>query len=148
MEQVVESDRSCCTKVGFSVDKSNFLKSRISLRRLGKLKQIDNRFAVYGRNSVRKLFARHIQPFCSLRATSGHFEFCAPHKASSSGLVALIGTSPFPRRPHQNPFTFTTSHALLHRMRNNRIQQNLQYLTHIGWNSFLRAPFYPVNLTV
>ena len=68
----------------------------------------------YGRNSVRKLFARHIQPFCSLRATSGHFEFCAAHKANSSGLAALIGTSPFPRRSHQNSFIFTTSHVLLH----------------------------------
>ena len=105
-------------------------------------------FSVLARTSNRELFARHTQPFCSLRATSGHFEFCAPHKASSSGLAALIGTSPFPRRPHQNSFTFTTSHALLHRMRKNRIQPNSQYSTHIGWNSFLRAPFYPVNLTV
>ena len=85
-------------------------------------------FAWYGRNSVRKLFARHIQLFCSLRATSGHFEFCAPHKANSSGLAALIGTGPFPRRPHQNSFTFTTSHALLHHMRHNRIQQKLTIL--------------------
>ena len=84
-----------------------------------------------------------------LRDTSSHFAVCAPHqavlsfarhiKANSSGLAALIGTSPFPRRPHQNSFIFTTTHALLHRMWHNRIQWNLQYLAHIGWDSFLRA---------
>ena len=33
------------------------------------------------RNSVRKLFARRIKPFCSLRGTSSHFAVCAAHHA-------------------------------------------------------------------
>ena len=46
MVQRFDRDRRCCTKLGFSVDRSNLSKSSISLRRLGKLKQIDSRFAV------------------------------------------------------------------------------------------------------
>ena len=46
MVQDVDKIRSCCTKLGYSVDRSNFSKSKISLQELGILKQSDSRFAV------------------------------------------------------------------------------------------------------
>ena len=53
---------------------------------------------MYGRNSVRKLFARHIKPFCSLRGTSGHFEFCAAHQTDSSDFATLKASLNFALR--------------------------------------------------
>ena len=53
---------------------------------------------VYGRNSVRKLFARRIKPFCSLRGTSCHFEFCAAHQTDLSDFATLKASLNFALR--------------------------------------------------
>ena len=55
-------------------------------------------FTVYGRNSVRKLFARRIKPFCSLRGTSCHFEFCAAHQTDLSDFATLKASLNFALR--------------------------------------------------
>ena len=52
----------------------------------------------YGRNSVRKLFARRIKPFCSLRGTSCHFEFCAAHQTDLSDFATLKASLNFALR--------------------------------------------------
>ena len=54
--------------------------------------------SMYGRNSVRKLFARRIKPFCSLRGTSCHFEFCAAHQTDLSDFATLKASLNFALR--------------------------------------------------
>ena len=52
----------------------------------------------YGRNSVRKLFAHRIKPFCSLRGTSSHSEFCAAHQTDLSDFATLKASLNFALR--------------------------------------------------